>query len=304
MRLLFILGTILLTSVSHLHAHEAPIRVVVVGEDSDRNSVSRTSEIYTRVIAELQQALIRDNITVIDEDMIAVKLGFSFNTNRNKQELIQTLSLANQTTDATVQSRLGVVFAIFPNVKEMSVSRQLEVRVRGQVYDLKTLRALSSFEVKAPEAVLLPKSETACNQLCVVEKAGEVSRELARELGAVLSQKLHIVVEDSAYAGNLAGSASGSVAAGDGVLESVYTLKFNLMKNSDVLRAVRALEAKTVREIELLKSSTTQRIYSVTTNKDLGDLEERIMIILMDLGVDIDRLRFSSFGTELVIEAL
>ena len=81
-------------------------------------------------------------------------------------------------------------------------------------------------------------------------------------------------------------------------------VEFNLMKNSDVLRAVRALEAKTVREIELLKSSTTQRIYSVTTNKDLGDLEERIMIILMDLGVDIDRLRFSSFGTELVIEAL
>ena len=29
-------------------AHEAPIRVVVLGEDSDRNAVSRSSEIYTR----------------------------------------------------------------------------------------------------------------------------------------------------------------------------------------------------------------------------------------------------------------
>ena len=57
-------------------AHEAPIRVVVLGEDSDRNAVSRSSEIYTRVVAELQQSLIRENITVIDEDMIAVKLGF------------------------------------------------------------------------------------------------------------------------------------------------------------------------------------------------------------------------------------
>jgi hypothetical protein len=36
----------------------------------------------------------------------------------------------------------------------------------------------------------------------------------------------------------------------------------------------------------------------------LGDLEERIMMLLLDLGVDIDRLRFSSFGTKLSIEAL
>ena len=279
-------------------AHEAPIRVVVLGEDSDRNAVSRSSEIYTRVVAELQQSLIRENITVIDEDMIAVKLGFSYNEDRTK------LSIANETTDATVRSRLGVVFAIFPNIQEMSMTRKLTVRVRGQIYDLKTLRALSSFEVSAPETVTLPKKASMCNDMCVVEKAGEVSRELARELGAVLSQKLHIVIEDSAYSGSITGSASGGVAAGDGVLESVYTLEFNLMKNSDVLRAVRALEASVVREIELMKSNTTQRIYSVTTNKDLGDLEERIMMLLLDLGVDIDRLRFSSFGTKLSIEAL
>ena len=289
---------------SPLMAHEAPIRVVVLGEDSDRNAVSRSSEIYTRVVAELQQSLIRENITVIDEDMIALKLGFSYNEERTKQELIQTLSIANETTDATVRSRLGVVFAIFPNIQEMSMTRKLTVRVRGQIYDLKTLRALSSFEVSAPETVTLPKKASMCNDMCVVEKAGEVSRELARELGAVLSQKLHIVIEDSAYSGSVAGSASGGVAAGDGVLESVYTLEFNLMKNSDVLRAVRALESSAVREIELMKSNNTQRVYSVSTNKDLGDLEERIMMILLDLGVDIDRLRFSSFGTKLSIEAL
>lgn len=90
-------------------AHEAPIRVVVLGEDSDRNAVSRSSEIYRRVVAELQQSLIRENITVIDEDMIAVKLGFSYNEDRTKQELIQTLSIANETTDATVRSRLAVM---------------------------------------------------------------------------------------------------------------------------------------------------------------------------------------------------
>ncbi len=76
-------------------AHEAPIRVVVLGEDSDRNAVPRSNEIYKRVVAELQQSLIRENITVIDEDMIAVKLSFSYNEDRTKQELIQTLAIAN-----------------------------------------------------------------------------------------------------------------------------------------------------------------------------------------------------------------
>lgn len=286
------------------NAHEAPIRIVVVGEDSDRNAVSRSSEIYRRVVSELQESLIRENITVIDEDMIAVRLGFSYNTDRTRQELIQTLAIANETTDATVRSRLGVIFAVFPNIQEMSMTRKLTVRVRGQIYDLQSLRALSSFEVDAPEAITLPRDQSMCNDLCVVERAGEVARELARELGAVLTQKLHIIVEDSSYAGNLTGSAAGGVNAGDGVLESVYTLEFNLMENSDVLRAVRALESQVVREIELLQSNNTKRVYSVTTNKNLGDLEERIMFILLDLGVNIDRLRLTSFGTTLSIEAL
>ena len=285
-------------------AHEAPIRVVVLGEDIDNNAVSRSSEIYKRVVAELQQSLIRENITVIDEDMIAAELGFSYNEDRTKQELIKTLSVANETTNAKVRSRLGVVFAIFPNIQEMSMTRKLTVRVRGQIYDLKTLRALSSFEVSAPETVALPKKISMCNDMCVVEKAGEVSRKLARELGAVLSQKLHIVIKDSAYAGDISGAALGGVAAGEGTLESVYILEFNLMKNSVVLRAARAMEAGVVREIKLMKSNNIQRIYSVTTNKDLGDLEERIKMILLDLGVDINRLSFSSFGTKISVEAL
>ena len=277
---------------------------ISLGEDSDKNSVSRSNEIYSRVVSELQQSLIRQNITIIDEDMIAVKLGFSYNKDRSKQELIRTLAIANETTDATVRSRLGFIFAVFPNIQEMSMTRKLTVRLRGQIYDLKTLRALSSFELRAPETITLPKKASMCNDMCVVEKAGEVSRELARELGAVLSQKLHILVEDSDYAGNISGSASGGVAAGDSVLDSVYTVKFNLMKKTDIIRAVRSLEANVVREIELIKSNNTQRVYSVTTNKNLGDLEERIMIILMDLGLDTDRLRFSSFGTGITIESL
>ena len=134
-----------LASTATLAAHEAPIRVVVMGEDIDPDTIPRSNEIYKRVVAELQQSLIRENVTVIDEDMVAVKLGFTYNQFRTKQDMIQTMSVANETTDATVRSRLGVIFAIFPNIQEMSMTRKLNVRVRGQIYDLKTLRAAGTF---------------------------------------------------------------------------------------------------------------------------------------------------------------
>jgi hypothetical protein len=287
-------------------AHEAPIRVVVVGEDSDPNAVPRNNEIYKRVVAELQQSLLRENITVIDEDMIAVKLGFNFESQRNKQELLQTLSVANETTDATVQSRLGFIFAVFPNVQEMEFTRKVTVRVRGQIYDLKSLQALSSFEVETAEAITVPKKDSLCNDVCLLEAIGEHSKTLARELGAVLNTKLHILVESGQYPGLLQGTAEPqkTAVAGDGVLMSVYTVKFILLDQSDVLRTVSSLEKSHVREIELLKSSGTERIYSVTTNKNLGDFESLIMNILLAQGLDLKRLRFTAFGSEIVIEAL
>lgn len=297
MRLFLILFATII-ALSNTANAQAPIRVVVVGEDSDANSVPRSNEIYKRVVSELQQSMIRENITVIDEDMIAVRLGFSFNEDRTRQELIQTLSVANSTTDALVRTRLGVIFSIFPNVQDMSMTRKLTVRVRGQIYDLETLRALSSFEVSSPETVTIPRDTSMCNRLCVEERAGEVAVGLAREVGAILNQKLRIVIEDSGVA------SAGGGAVTNASLESVYTVEFNLMQNSDVLRAIRALEATAVRDIELMKSTATQRVYSITTNKNIGELEERVMIILLDLGVNIDRLRFSAFGSQLKIEAL
>ena len=67
MRFLFFVFVIVSLFYSNfVYSHEAEIRVVVVGEDSDTNSVSRSNEIYKRVVSNLQQTLIRENIFVID----------------------------------------------------------------------------------------------------------------------------------------------------------------------------------------------------------------------------------------------
>ena len=279
------------------NAHEVNSRVVVIGEDEDTIAVPKTNEIYKRVVAKLQNSLLRHAIFVIDEDMIGAKLGFDIPSRRSKADILEMMQVVNTTTDASVQSRLLVLFSIIPNVHEMSVTRKLDVRVRGQVFDLQSLRALSSFEVKNQETVTIPKKSSMCNDLCIQEKAGEVASSLATELGEILVLKLEKIIEAS--------SNSNNAALKDSALGSVYTLKLTLFKKSETLRLKRTLAYLAgVAEVKLLKSSQTEVIYSVSTALPLGVLEEEILLMLMDFGVDIDQVRTTSFNTELSFEML
>jgi len=92
-------------------------------------------------------------------------------------------------------------------------------------------------------------------------------------------------------------------AINDGILKD-YTLDFELFETKDVLKLVRALEANHVREIELIKSSTTSRIYSVSTILSAIELEEKLMNLMLDLNIDIDRVSIAISKDQFVIEKL
>ena len=52
----------LITSHSVAWANSKTITMVIIGEDADKNAIKRSSEIYKRVVTELQQSLINKNI--------------------------------------------------------------------------------------------------------------------------------------------------------------------------------------------------------------------------------------------------
>jgi len=276
-------------------------RVVITGEDSDKNSIERTSEVFKRVISQLQESLSRGNYYVIDEDMLGVKLGFSFNSRRPKTELIETLMVANQTEDATIQSRLAVVFAIFPQVKDLSATRKLEVRIRGDVYDLETLRPLANFEYKPKKAYLIPKNSSQCDQLCVEEALGEKSREVARELGDVLTKKLDLAVQKI-------GGTSQSSNSGASSISMAKTYNLNLIR----LTAVQSLQFKKslensgeIKNIKLLSRSESSRKMSIESSADMGILEEILLEALMNIdSIDINNVRIEMSGTDIELENL
>jgi hypothetical protein len=279
----------------------AQTRVVITGEDSNKNSIERTSEVFKRVISQLQESLSRGNYYVIDEDMLGVKLGFSFNSRRPKTELIETLMVANQTEDATVQSRLAVIFAIFPQVKDLSAVRKLEVRIRGDVYDLETLRPLANFEYKPKKAYLIPKNSSQCDNLCVEEALGEKSREVARELGDVLTKKLDLAVQ------KIGGSSQSSDSGGSSIkMAKTYNLNLVRLNTVQSLQFKKSLEnSGQIKNVKLLSRGESSRKLSIETAVDLGILEEMLLEALINIDtINIDNIRLNMSGTDIELENL
>lgn len=296
-RILMVLGMVL--SMPYASAN-AQTRVVVTGEDSNKNSTARTDEVFRRVISQLQESMSRSGYQVIDEDMLGVKLGFSFNSRRPKTELIETLMLANQTEDATVQSRLAVVFAIFPQIKKMSVSRKLEVRIRGDIYDLESMRPLANFEYKNKKAILVPKRD--CDSMCISEKLGENARDVAREVGDVIVQKLNIAVKQ--LGGGSSGS-GGTGAASNMAIPKTFNLTLIRMKATQAVGIKQVLKSVDgISSLKTLSIQSSQRKMSLSTTLDIGMLEEMVLEAMMSAGIDINNVRIEMNANEIIVENL
>lgn len=83
-----------------------------------------------------------------------------------------------------------------------------------------------------------------------------------------------------------------------------YTLNFERFATRDVLKLVRALESSHVREIELTKSNTTSRIYSVSTSLSAIEFEETLLNLMLDFNINIDRVRIAIIDNQIVIQNL
>jgi hypothetical protein len=85
---------------------------------------------------------------------------------------------------------------------------------------------------------------------------------------------------------------------------NTYTLSFKLFSTADVLKVTKTLEAKHVREVDLLQSNTTSRIYSIETKLTAMELEEALLMIMLDAGVNVDNIRVTIGNGAIDVEQL
>lgn len=85
---------------------------------------------------------------------------------------------------------------------------------------------------------------------------------------------------------------------------NTYTLNFKRFVNTDVLKVTKALEEIHAREVDLLKSGTASRTYSIETKLSMMELEEALLTVMLSLGINVDSLRIAITGDTISVDKL
>ena len=268
-----------------VHAQQTlNIPVLVMGEDEDPNTVVRSSDIFKRVIAELRGSMQRHGFRMIDEESVAVDLGWTISDRRSKMDLLETIKLMNKSHNATHQVRALVLFRIHAQAKQLSFSTKVQTRIDGEIYDSASNQFLDAFEM--PREEYPAPADCLESKLCISEVVGDRAREIAASLGEVLARKLE------RYSPPQAGDARVAAGAGDGYgLLTPYTLTLRHFGNQEALTivGVMAEEFPGYRSLELINKSAAIRRYQYLTTAKAFKLEEWLYILLDDMGFDLDR---------------
>ena len=268
---------------------QANIPVIVMPEDSDPRTVRRGSDINKRVIASLKDSMFRHGFRMVDEEMLAVDLGWTIRDRRPKTELIEAAKLANRAAKANLQSRALALYRIHAYKSDAGFATKLQTRINGELYDLDNNTFIGSFELPLAEY----PAPAECAETCIVETVGAKASEIAASIGDVLGSKL-------AYLSP--GPGPGPV-PGDPRCQNMvssFTLTFKRFGQDEIYQVVNTMtnNASDIVEADrfpcfvrynLIDSQPAVSKYSYTTTASRGKLKQWVDLILMDMGLTPNR---------------
>ncbi len=251
--------------------------IIVMAEDSDPNSVTRSSDIHRRVMTEIQRQFADDDWYVIDESAIAAKLDWSMRDRRPKEELIQIVDLACKAEDATLCGRALIVFKIRAAAKDYGFGTKAQVRLAGDIYDVASNQYLGGWE---PMRMEFPAPRK-CAGVCIEEVVGDHARDIAASLGVVLSEKLAYIDR---------GDATADYASPDsdpGLINN-YNFTFRNFTMKEILAVTEVMEAEfpdyvTVRGVS---GDATVYKYNYASRAKSDDIYKWMNILFTDMGYE------------------
>ena len=290
------------------------IPVIVMGEDSDPMSVARTSDIFRRVISEIQEQMSRYDFYVIDEEILAVELGWQVRARRPKTELIQVVQMAHQSRDPRLQARAMVVFKIRAAAQNVGFATKAMVRITGDIFDYQARRFVGSWEAPRMEF----PAPANCAGMCIQEVVGDHARDVAAQVGDVLRKKLAYLTRgagrpmaQAAPAASSAAPAGGAVSGCPASLNTGLPSTYAIVMRNFTTREY--MEIKNVMENEFPcfittrnpSGDTTKRIYGYVSNASASKIEEWINVLLIDMGLDPDsQVKVLVSGTEIMLDKI
>jgi len=274
-----LIGALSIVSCSNTsHAQSgAGIPVIILGEDSDRRSIPRDSDIFRRVINELKSQMSRYNFYIIDEEMLAVELGWKIRKRRPKTELIQVTDLANKSTNMAYHSKAMVTFKIVALQKDMGFAKKAFVRISGEIYDSQARRFVNSYEVPRLEFPI---------QTELIEDVGDRAREIAASLGDALRKQLAFVARGSATA--TPGAASGAQGGGMAV---TYNFVFRNFSTREVMEMTGVMEDEFAgfQRAQAPQGDSAVFRYGYVSTAKANKLYRWLNVLISDMGMSPDR---------------
>ena len=289
------------------------IPVLVMGEDEDPTTVKRSSDIFKRVIAELQGAMQRYGFRMIDEESVAADLGWQISDRRPKRQLIETIKDMGTSDQASHQVRAWVLFRIHAQAKQLDHAVRVMTRIDGEIYDAASNQLIDVFEM--PRERYPAPHDCLESNICISEVVGDRAREIAGGLGDVLARKLERYSpprqSDGRRGSTVTGGSTGtggSTHVGDGHgMMTPYTLTLRYFEDREALTILRVMteEFPGYESVELMKKTPTVRRYSYLTTAKATKLEEWLYILLRDMGFDATReFLVQVQGTDIIVDKL
>ena len=157
------------------------VPVLVVGEDEDKTTVKRSSDIFKRVLAELKHGMKRTGFRMVDEESVAVDLGWKVKDRRPKTELLEVAKLMTKSGKASHRVRAMVLFRIHAAAKSLGSLTKVQTRIDGEIYDIVSNEFIDTFEM--PRQEYPAPADCLDSKLCITEVVGDKAREIAGQPG-------------------------------------------------------------------------------------------------------------------------
>ena len=172
--------------------------ILIMSEDADADTVPRGSRVFNRVQRAIESEMQIEGFSVFDETAVSLDITSPNKSGRTDAEL---LTIARRIQTAPID--VIVVFQIYANSEKNPYAdiSDLRARVSGRMIDIRNGRALGNYEVSYGPGELPPLPPN-CDRDCVLEKVGDESKRIARDVASVLAKKLDYLSPTAAAPSN------------------------------------------------------------------------------------------------------
>lgn len=282
------------------------VPLVVLVNDGDPNTMSRSNGIVREALGVLREQLVRDGHDVKTGEMLQASLGWDLERRLDTTELLRVAHAARESGRPEFDVRVAVIFSMVGRVLDQGFSTKLDLTIRGSLYDVASQRQLGRFGPLSRSM----SAPAGCAGSCIESVGRPVANELAAIVGdealAKLAQ-LALPPLPIAVPSDPARDERPDGISYDSGLTTTYTIRFEDFAQSEMLEVIEIMESEFPEFVSSRGVEGTARrgTYGYLSRASGQDLYRWLVMLLGDMGLDPDsRAQIVKQGTKFTLKKL